>query len=94
MRISFDDAAATALCFSGLQAAMRALACAGALPHVLTGRVEADFGARGTEVYASGIIGARLGSLGVAAVRVGAALALARAEQERMEEETYAAASH
>ena len=89
VRFSFDDAAATAL-----QPLLRTLACAGALPRTLDGRVEMDFRAEGTEVFASGIIGARLGSLGMAAIQLGAALLGARARRNRTEEETYAAASH
>lgn len=67
VRFSFDDAAVTALCYAALQTLLRTLACAGALPRTLDGRVEMDFRAEGTEVFASGIIGARLGSLGMAA---------------------------
>lgn len=94
VRFSFDDAAATALSYAGLQTLLRALACAGVLPRTLEGRVEMDFRAEGTEVFASGIIGARLGSLGMAAIQLGAALLAERARLNRTEEETYAAASH
>ena len=94
VRFSFDDAAATALSYAALQTLLRTLACAGALPRTLEGRVEMDFQAKGTEVFASGIIGARLGSLGMAAIQLGAALLGARARRNRTEEETYAAASH
>lgn len=94
VRFSFDDAAATALCYAALQTLLRALACAGALPRALDGHVEMDFQAKGTEVFASGIIGARLGSLGMAAIQLGAALLDERARRKRTEEETYAAASH
>lgn len=94
VRFSFDDAAATALCYAALQTLLRALACAEALPRALDGRVEMDFQAKGTEVFASGIIGARLGSLGMAAIQLGAALLDERARRKRTEEETYAAASH
>ena len=94
MRFSFDDAAATALCYAAVQTLLRTLACAGVLPRVLDGRVEMDFQAKGTEVFASGIISARLGSLGMAAIQLGAALLGERARRNRSEEETYAAASH
>lgn len=94
VRFSFDDAAATALCYAALQTLLRTLACAGVLPRVLDGRVEMDFQAKGTEVFASGIISARLGSLGMAAIQLGAALLGERARRNRTEEETYAAASH
>ena len=94
VRFSFDDAAATALSYAALQTLLRTLACAGALPRTLGGRVEMDFRAEGTEVFASGIIGARLGSLGMAAIQLGAALLAERARRNRTEEETYAAASH
>ena len=94
VRFSFDDAAATALSYAALQTLLRTLACAGALPRTLGGRVEMDFRAEGTEVFASGIIGARLGSLGMAAIQLGAALLGERARRNRTEEETYAAASH
>lgn len=94
VRFSFDDAAATALCYAAVQTLLRTLACAGVLPLVLDGRVEMDFQAKGTEVFASGIISARLGSLGMAAIQLGAALLGERARRNRTEEETYAAASH
>ena len=94
VRVSFDDAAATAMCYAALETLLRALACLGALPRSVEGRVEMDFQARGTEVFTSGIISARLGSLGIAAIRLGAALVKSRARQNRTEEETYAAASH
>ena len=94
VRVSFDDAAATAMCYATLETLLRALACLGALPRSVEGRVEMDFQARGTEVFTSGIISARLGSLGIAAIRLGAALVKSRARQNRTEEETYAAASH
>lgn len=94
VRFSFDDAAVTALSYAALQTLLRTLACAGALPRTLGGRVEMDFRAEGTEVFASGIIGARLGSLGMAAIQLGAALLAERARRNRTEEETYAAASH
>ena len=94
VRFSFDDAAATALCYAAVQTLLRTLACAGVLPRVLDGRVEMDFQAKGTEVFASGIISARLGSLGMAAIQLGAALLGERARRNRTEEETYAAASH
>ena len=94
VRFSFDDAAATALCYAAVQTLLRTLACAGVLPRGLDGRVEMDFQAKGTEVFASGIISARLGSLGMAAIQLGAALLGERARRNRTEEETYAAASH
>ena len=94
VRFSFDDAAATALCYAAVQTLLRTLACAGVLPRVLDGRVEMDFQAKGTEVFASGIISARLGSLGMAAIQLSAALLGERARRNRTEEETYAAASH
>ena len=94
VRFSFDDAAATALCYAAVQTLLRTLACAGVLPRVLDGRVEMDFQAKGTEVFASGIISARLGSLGMAAIQLGAALLGERARRNRTEVETYAAASH
>ena len=94
VRFSFDDASSTSFSYSALQTLMRTLDCAGALPRTLGGRVEMDFRAEGTEVFASGIIGARLGSLGMAAIQLGAALLAERARRNRTEEETYAAASH
>ena len=48
VRFSFDDAAATALCYAAVQTLLRTLACAGVLPRVLDGRVEMDFQAKGT----------------------------------------------
>ena len=94
MRFSFVEAVASVLGFAVLHSWLWTLACAGALPRTLGGRVEMDFRAEGTEVFASGIIGARLGSLGMAAIELGAALLAERARRIRTEEETYAAASH
>lgn len=90
-RISFADAALTALCFAALRTVLQTLLTCGLEPDALTGRVEADFGGKGTEVLVRGITGARLGSLGLTAILFGAAFVRARMKQAQSEEETYAA---
>ncbi|MCI5956144.1 MAG: hypothetical protein MRZ54_04100 [Clostridiales bacterium] len=90
-RLSFDDAALTALLFAAVRTVLETLAYCSAFPGKLTGRMEADFHANGSELFVRGIFMARLGSLLYAAAVVGAAIIKARAAQARMEEETYAA---
>lgn len=89
-RFSFNDAALTALCYAGLHTLLRTLFHCGLSPRALSGRVEADFDGRGTQLFVRSIISARLGSLVPAAIR----LWTAYAKHARLKEETYAAASH
>ena len=90
-KLSFTDAALTALLFSAARTVLETLACCSAYPSRLKGRMEADFHADGSELFIRGIFMARLGSLMYAAVVVAAAIIRASAAQARMEEETYAA---
>lgn len=90
VRLSFDDAAATAMSFAGLHAVANvARALAPNAP--LTGRVEADFQGRGSELYARCIVSARLGSLGYAAIVLASILMEARERRSPTEERSYAA---
>ena len=90
-RLSFDNAALTALLFSFTRTVLETLARCSAYPNRLKGRMEADFHANGSELFIRGIFMARLGSLMYAAAVVAAGMLKARAAQARMEEETYAA---
>lgn len=93
-RLSFDDAALNALCYAFLRTLLDTLARCGFQKGKFFSRLEVDFHALGTEVFVRGIIGARLGSLGIAALWLGALALNSRAQQARTEEESYAAASH
>lgn len=93
-RFSFEDACATALCYAAARTAVQTLALCHPAPGVLSGRVEADFHAKGSEVLVRGIVGARLGSLGLTAILFGAAFIRQRGRQSRAKEEQYATASH
>ncbi len=94
VRFSFADAALTALSYAACRTVLETLVRCRALPGGLTGRVEMDFQAQGTEIFARGIIGARLGSIGFAAILLGASLLGAHGQKDEAKEETYAAASH
>ena len=90
-RLSFEDAALTALCYTGARVLLQTLLSLPGPAGRLSGRVEADFRGEGAEVYARCIVSARLGSLGVAAIALLAAYAAARGKQAQTEEEGYAA---
>jgi len=96
IRLSFADAAITAMSFAAVRAfAQTLLLCTQrALP--LEGRVETGDVNEGTEVLVRGIFSARLGSLLAAALRLALAAVRVRAgiSHGKTEEEQYAAASH
>lgn len=89
-RLSFADAANTALAYSLIRTLLETLGRLGVVPGGITGRVEADFHALGTKVDLRGIFSARLGTLLVAGIRLGLAALRVRARLA-LEEETYAA---
>ena len=90
-RISFADAAQTAIVYGAVRTVLQAAACI--RPFSLRGRVEMDFQGAGTQISLRCIATARLGSLMAAALRLWAASAAYRAKRSA-EEENYAAASH
>lgn len=91
-RISFADAAATAMAYAAVRTFAQTLALCVPNPARVQGRVEADFRGEGTEIFARCIVSGRLGSLGAAALRLGWAVTRTRARL--LEEDSYAAASH
>ena len=93
-RLSFDDAALNAISYAFLRTLLDTLSRCGFQRGKLFSKLEMDFFARGTEVFVRGIISARLGSLGIAALWLGAVYVNKRSDQARTEEDSYAAASH
>ncbi len=91
-RLSFADAAFTALSYGLIRTVLDALARCGALPALVHGRIEADFHAQTTVVAIQGITSAHLGTLAIACARF--AWAHYRAKKRNVREEQYAAASH
>ena len=91
-RISFEDAALTALVYTLIQTVLQTAAHIHPLP--LKGRVEMDFRGEGTLLSIRCIATARLGNLTAAAIRLWLASARYRAKHSSAEEENYAAASH
>lgn len=91
-RISFADAAWTAVSYAFVRTCLQTLAPIRTLP--LRGRVEMDFRGEGTRVAFRCIVSARLGSLTAAVIRLWLAAAGYRAKRLAAEEEEYAAASH
>jgi len=91
-RLSLNDAALTATLYALLRTVLQTLAVCGALTRTVNGRVEVDFESRGSQMALDGIFACRLGSLGLAAIRLG--MAMARQKRLSAEEEAYAAASH
>ena len=94
LKLSFEDAAVTALLYALIRNVLQTLALCGAMPRRVEGRVEMDFHARGTELQLQGIISCRLGTLGLAAGRLLWAILRTRAKRLTAEEEGHAAASH
>lgn len=90
VRLSFDDAALTAMGYSLFRTLMQILANMRLLPGQLTGRVEADFQAQGSCAEFQGIFCARLGTLLLAGMHLGLAALRVRARLA-LEEEKYAA---
>lgn len=93
VRISFADAAQTALCYAALRAALQTVLGCLKGPGAVRGRAEMDFDAEGSEIFARCILSARLGNLTAAMVSLGAAMIRLRAAAIT-EEGTYAEASH
>lgn len=93
-RLSFQNAAATALVFAAVRTTLQTLARCGVRPRAVRGRVEADFQMKGSELFVRGIISVRLGSLGLAAILLAPALIGARGGNTQTEEDSHAAASH
>lgn len=91
VRISFADAARTAIVYGVVRTVLQAAACI--RPLALRGRVEMDFQGAGTQISFRWIATARLGSLMAATLRLWVASAAYRANRSS-EEENYAAASH
>ena len=91
VRISFADAAQTAIVYGMVRTVLQA--AASIRPLSLNGRVEMDFQGAGTQISFRWITSARLGSLMAAALRLWAASAVYRAKRSA-EGENYAAASH
>ena len=89
-RFSFADASRTALCFAAVRTLLQTLRTCGVPMSRLGGHVTANFDGQGSEVLIRGIVAARLGSLGLAAILFGAAFIRAHAKQARLEEEPYA----
>ena len=94
VRISFADAAATAMCYAAvrilIQTALSCLPLAGRL----SGRVDMDFEGAGSEVFMRCMFSTRLGILIAAVLRLMLAVIRERAARMKPEEEPYAAASH
>lgn len=88
-RISFEDAALTAVTYALIRTCLQTVARIRPLP--VKGRVEMNFRGEGTMVSFRCIAGARLGSLSAAAIRLWLAAASHRAKRLTAEEETYAA---
>lgn len=91
-RISFEDAALTAMVYSLVRTVLQTAAHIRPLP--MRGRVEMDFQGKGTKLSFRCIAFARLGSITAAAIRLWLAVLSYRAKRSAAEEETYAAASH
>jgi len=94
LRISWQDAALTAVSYALLRSFLPAvLLCAGR-PSGIRGHVEMDFHGQGTELEAECIFLSRMGKLLTAILRLAAAAIRERARRFKAEEENYAAASH
>jgi len=91
-RISFEDAALTAMVYTLIRTVLQTAAHIRPLP--VKGRVEMDFQGEGTQLSLRCIATARLGNITAAAIRLWLAAASYRAKGSAAEEETYAAASH
>lgn len=93
IRLSFSDAAATAMSFAAVRAFAQTLLLCTQTSLPLDGRVEMNHAAEGSEVLMMGIFSARLGSLLAAALRLALAAVRVRAgiSHSKAEEEQYAA---
>jgi len=79
VRLSFADAAQTALGYAMLRAVLQTLLGCLPDPQVIRGRAEMNFEAEGSEIFVRCILSARLGNLAAAMVRMGATMLRLRA---------------
>ena len=91
-RISFEDAALTAVTYALIRTVLQSMAPIRPLP--VRGRVEMDFRGEGSTFSLRCIADARLGKLMAAAIRLWLAIVRHRMKQLKTEEEQHAAASH
>ena len=89
-RISFQDAAATAIVYSLIRTVLEMLHHCGMMPDKLVGRVAVDFQAQGTALMVQGIFSARLGTIAIAGFRL-LISALRHHAELALEDKTYAA---
>lgn len=89
-RISFQDAAATAISYSFVRTVLDVLHHCGMTPDKLVGRAAVDFQSQKTAVMVRGIFSARLGTIAIAGFRLLISALRYRAELA-LEEKTYAA---
>ena len=94
LRISFQDAAMTAMCYAAARVFLQTLLLCRNQRSRLRGRVEMNFQNRGTEMEAECIFSARMGNLLAAILRLTIAVIRMRLANFRAEEKKYAAASH
>ncbi|MEG0995788.1 MAG: hypothetical protein RSH26_02400 [Clostridia bacterium] len=88
-RLSFADASRTALCFAAARTLLQTLHACGVPMSKLSGHVTANFDFQGSEVLIRGIVAARLGSLGFAAILFGTAFLRAQGRQARPEQKDW-----
>lgn len=90
--VSFGNAALTAIFYAALQTTMLTIRRCTGLP--VCDKITADFEGKGTQIAFACIVGARLGRITAAAIRLWLAANGARAKRLIAEEENYAAAPH
>lgn len=90
-RISQPDAAQTAMLFASARVLLQALLHAPAVQKRLHGSLQADFQARGSQLFLRCIVTARLGNLVAAALRLAVAACQIHSRLSAKEEESYAA---
>ena len=91
-RLSFEDAAATAMVFAFLKTLTQTLTCCGVQRGKLAGAVQDDFGGWGTRADVSCIFAGRLGRIGLAGAHL--MISAAKAKAGLAAEEVKHAASH
>ena len=91
-RISFADAAQTALAAALLRTSLETFSRCHSMP--LYSHIIADFNGQGMQITIHCIVAARVGSLSAAAIRLWLAAGSIQAKRLSAEEERYAAASH
>lgn len=92
IRLSFADAAYTALGYAALRTVLQTVLACLPDPRAVRGHVDVSFDAKGSEAAVQCIFGTRLGTLAIAMVRMGAAMIRLRSAERT--EERYAEASH